>query len=158
MRVFVTLGLLFRDVYAPLLTVSAARAQTAPDHVAPDPPQQMMGDMIYKDIVSMMQTYGNDSNYFKYNNRELTDVERTEAAIGKIEGASLKLYKPAGGKGDSLYNRKEGEPRPDYVPPEGCRGDATCSCSECSERRFHEAPVGRKRATKKTRSTARGSV
>jgi copper resistance protein B len=28
---------------------------TAPDHVPPDPPQQMMGDMTYKEMVSMMQ-------------------------------------------------------------------------------------------------------
>jgi uncharacterized protein involved in copper resistance len=43
-----------------LLITSALHAQavpptTAPDHVPPDPPQEMMGDMTYKDMVSMMQ-------------------------------------------------------------------------------------------------------
>lgn len=91
---------------------------------------------------------------FKYNTREDTDTERTEEAIGNIEGRSLKLYKPAGGKGDSLYDRKVGEPSPDYVPPEGCCGDATCSCPNCCERRFHEAapaPTKPKRAKKTKR-------
>ncbi len=48
---------------ATFLITSAAQAQaappttptTAPDHIPPDPPQDTMGDMSYKDMVSMMQ-------------------------------------------------------------------------------------------------------
>jgi transposase-like protein len=54
---------------------------------------------------------------FKYNNRELSDVERTEAAIENGEGLHLRLYKPAAGSGPSLFDRKVGEPRPDYKEP-----------------------------------------
>jgi hypothetical protein len=52
---------------------------------------------------------------FKYNNRALSDVDRTEAAIGNIEGRRLTLYKSVEG-GDSLFSRKPGELRPDYIP------------------------------------------
>jgi len=48
---------------------------------------------------------------FKYNTREGTDTERSESAIGAIEGKRLTLYKPAGG-GASLFDRKPGEPAP----------------------------------------------
>jgi transposase-like protein len=58
---------------------------------------------------------------FKYNNRESTDVERTEKAIGQIEGRRLPLFKATNGKGNSLYNRKVGEPRPDYVPKDSAK-------------------------------------
>ena len=41
---------------ATLLLVSTVYAQAvAPDHVPPDPPQDVMADMSYKDMVSMMQ-------------------------------------------------------------------------------------------------------
>lgn len=55
---------------------------------------------------------------YKYNTRESSDVERTEAAIENIEGKSLKLHKPEGGKGDHLFDRKKGEPKPDYKSPD----------------------------------------
>jgi len=47
-------------VAAVLLTATTGHAQdapytTAPDHIPPAPPQQVMGDMPYKDMVSMMQ-------------------------------------------------------------------------------------------------------
>jgi hypothetical protein len=45
-----------------------------------------------------------------YNNRDMTDTERTEAAIGNIEGARVKLYKGTDGKGDSLFDHKANEP------------------------------------------------
>lgn len=53
---------------------------------------------------------------FKYNTREGTDTERTEAAIKNIEGKRLRLFKPVHGKGQSLFSRREGEPRPDVAP------------------------------------------
>ena len=46
---------------------------------------------------------------FNYNNRELPDVERTEAAIGQMEGRRLHLYKPTSGRGESLIDHKERE-------------------------------------------------
>ena len=54
---------------------------------------------------------------FKYNNRELSDVERTEAAIENIEGRRLTLYKSVEG-GESLYSRRPGEVRPDPSAPD----------------------------------------
>jgi hypothetical protein len=44
-------------------------------------------------------------------------VERTEAAIQNIEGRRLTLFKSVAG-GDSLFSRRPGELRPDYIPPE----------------------------------------
>jgi hypothetical protein len=52
---------------------------------------------------------------FKYNNRQASDVERTEKAIGNIEGKRLYLYKPAHGRGKSLFDRKVDEPVVDPV-------------------------------------------
>jgi len=54
----------------------------------------------------------------KYNTREMSDVERTEAAIGQAEGRRLPLYKPASGKGESLFRQKAGEPAPLVVGEE----------------------------------------
>lgn len=50
-------GVASRALGASLLIASAVPAQTPPgtDHVPPDPPQHVMGDMSYKDMVSMMQ-------------------------------------------------------------------------------------------------------
>jgi transposase-like protein len=50
-----------------------------------------------------------EENDFNYNNRGVSDVERAEAAIGQMEGRSVRLYKPRHGGGDSLYDHKEGE-------------------------------------------------
>ena len=49
----------------------------------------------------------------KYNTREPSDVERTEAAIENMEGLRLTLFKSVSG-GPSLLDRK-----PDYKPPKG---------------------------------------
>jgi hypothetical protein len=43
-----------------------------------------------------------EENDFNYNNRGVSDVERAEAAIGQMEGRSVRLYKPRHGGGDSL--------------------------------------------------------
>ncbi len=48
---------------------------------------------------------------YKYNTRGKTDAERTEAAIGNIEGRRLHLHKPASGDGASLFDGKKGERR-----------------------------------------------
>jgi transposase-like protein len=48
---------------------------------------------------------------YKYNTRQQSDIERTEAAIDNIEGKRLTLYKPVGG-GPSLFDHKAGEPAP----------------------------------------------
>jgi transposase-like protein len=48
---------------------------------------------------------------YKYNNRQVSDGERTSKAIGGIEGKRLKLYKSTSGIGDSLFDGKAGEPR-----------------------------------------------
>jgi hypothetical protein len=53
---------------------------------------------------------------FKYNNREMGDTERTELAIKNIEGKRLRLYKPEGGHGESLFDRKKGEPKEPLAP------------------------------------------
>lgn len=101
---------------------------------------------------------------FKYNRRTSPDVERTEAAISNMEGKRLHLYKPASGRGASLFGHKVDEPKPDYVTPggkverrrdepaprkrkvrktkvtapKGCTGDrATCPCSNCEAARFY---------------------
>ena len=55
---------------------------------------------------------------YKYNTREASDVERTEAAIENMEGLRLTLFKSVSG-GPSLFDRKPGEPKPDYKPPKG---------------------------------------
>jgi transposase-like protein len=78
---------------------------------------------------------------FKYNRRGASDVERTEAAIGNMEGKRLHLYKPANGRGESLFDRKVDEPRPDYVTPEG------------KPERRRDEPVSRKRRNIKRSAT-----
>ena len=45
----------------------------------------------------------------KYNNRDLSDVEVTEEAIGNVEGRKVTLFKSEGG-GDALFERKATDP------------------------------------------------
>lgn len=48
---------------------------------------------------------------YKYNTRNQSDTERTEAAIGRIEGKRVRLFKSeTGAAGDSLHDRKASEP------------------------------------------------
>jgi hypothetical protein len=49
---------------------------------------------------------------FKYNNREMSDTERTELAIKNAEGKRLALYQPKHGHVESLIDRKEDDPSP----------------------------------------------
>jgi hypothetical protein len=55
---------------------------------------------------------------FKYNTRDASDVVRTEAAIGNIEGVRIRLHKAADGKGESLYDRRADEPGKPHEPAE----------------------------------------
>lgn len=48
---------------------------------------------------------------YKYNTRGKTDAERTEQAIQNIEGRRLRLYQPASGSGEALFDGKAGERR-----------------------------------------------
>lgn len=102
----------------------------------------------------------------KYNTRDMSDVERTEAAIANIEGRRLSLYKSTIGKGESLFRQKAGDPAPlvvgeeprreEVTPrpkrakrksgstaakrvPRGCSGQPDCVCSDCEARRFYES-------------------
>ncbi len=47
---------------------------------------------------------------YKYNTRDQNDTERTESAIGKMEGRRVTLFKSESGEGDSLHDRKASEP------------------------------------------------
>jgi hypothetical protein len=60
---------------------------------------------------------------YKYNTREVSDTERTEAAIENIEGKALRLYKPASGHAESLFDRKVGEPKPMREPKPEAKED-----------------------------------
>jgi transposase-like protein len=48
---------------------------------------------------------------YKYNTRDQSDTERTEAAIDNAEGKRVTLFKSATGTGDSLIDTKAGEKR-----------------------------------------------
>ncbi|MGA7743861.1 MAG: transposase, partial [Polyangia bacterium] len=46
---------------------------------------------------------------YKYNTRDMSDTERTEAAIANMEGRRVTLYKRAYGTGDALIGHKSSE-------------------------------------------------
>jgi transposase-like protein len=71
-----------------------------------------------------LQKYLNEFDY-KFNTREQSDTERTEAAIGNIEGKRLTLYKATDGHGESLIDRKEDEPAAPRPRPEPRRKSKT---------------------------------
>ena len=104
---------------ATLLIVATAHAQvqadpptapttplapaTAPDHVPPDPPQSMMGDMTYKDMVSMMQM--DDTHRFgkvMLDQFEYRDTQEGAAGAWDAQG----WY---GGDYNKLWVKTEGE-------------------------------------------------
>jgi transposase-like protein len=72
---------------------------------------------------------------FKFNTRTASDVARTETAMEGMEGKSLRLYRPASGRGASLYKQRRGEPRPDYVAPDGEPVSAWAEPAEPRKRR-----------------------
>lgn len=76
---------------------------TAPDHVPPDPPQQMMGDMTYKEMVSMMQM----DDTHRFGKVMLDQFEWRDAQEG-AEGAwdAQAWY---GGDYNKLWIKTEGE-------------------------------------------------
>jgi len=93
---------------AVLFAATAGHAQdaphtTAPDHIPPDPPQQMMGDMSYKDMVSMMQM--DDTHPFgkvMLDQLEWRDAQEGGAATWDAQG----WY---GGDYNKLWVKTEGE-------------------------------------------------
>jgi hypothetical protein len=48
---------------------------------------------------------------YKYNTRDQSDTERTEAAIRNMEGRRVTLFKPSTGGGDFLIDSKAGQRR-----------------------------------------------
>jgi copper resistance protein B len=92
----------------PSNTAPPAAPITAPDHVPPDPPQEVMGDMAYKDMVSMMQM--DDARLFgkvMIDQLEWRDAQEGSAGAWDAEG----WY---GGDYNKLWVKTEGE-----VPPTG---------------------------------------
>jgi copper resistance protein B len=80
-----------------------AEADAASQHIPPDPPQQTMGDMSYKDMVSMMQM--DDTHRFgkvMLDQLEWRDAQEGAAAAWDAEG----WY---GGDYDKLWIKTEGE-------------------------------------------------
>ena len=105
-------GISAGNLCAALLITSTVHAQaypttpipgTAPDHVAPDPPRQMMGDMSYKDMVSMMQM--DDTHRFgkvMLDQFEWRDAQQGAAGAWDAQG----WY---GGDYNKLWIKTEGE-------------------------------------------------
>jgi len=56
------------------------------------------------------QRYAEEHDH-KYNNRDMSDTDVAEAAIGNMEGKRVTLFKSASGTGDSLFDNKQGEKR-----------------------------------------------
>jgi copper resistance protein B len=76
---------------------------TAPDHVAPDPPQQMMGDMTYKDMVSMMQM----DDTHRFGKVMLDQFEWRDAQDGAAGAWDAQAW--YGGDYNKLWIKTEGE-------------------------------------------------
>lgn len=91
-----------------LLLTTAARGQnapltTAPDHIPPAPPQEVMGDMSYKDMVAMMQM--DDTHLFgkvMLDQLEWRDAREGGAGAWDVQG----WY---GGDYNKLWVKSEGE-------------------------------------------------
>ena len=86
-------------LFAPV----AVYCQTAPDHVPPAPPREVMGDMTYKDMVSMMQM--DDTHPFgkvMLDQFEWRDTKEGGAAAWDAQG----WY---GGDYNKLWVKTEGE-------------------------------------------------
>ncbi len=82
---------------------TAPSPTTAPDHVPPDPPRQMMGDMSYKEMVSMMQM--DDTHRFgkvMLDQFEWRDAQQGAAGAWDAQG----WY---GGDYNKLWIKTEGE-------------------------------------------------
>jgi copper resistance protein B len=107
--------LLVSTVYA-----QAVPPSTAPDHVPPDPPQDVMGDMTYKDMVSMMQM--DDTHRFgkvMLDQFEWRDAQEGAAGAWDAQG----WY---GGDYNKLWVKTEGEAPPTGAErPPGVAGGVT---------------------------------
>jgi len=82
---------------------TAPSPTTAPDHVAPDPPQQMMGDMTYKDMVSMMQM----DDTHRFGKVMLDQFEWRDAQEGDAGAWDAQAW--YGGDYNKLWIKTEGE-------------------------------------------------
>jgi copper resistance protein B len=82
---------------------TAPSPTTAPDHVAPDPPQQMMGDMTYKDMVSMMQM----DDTHRFGKVMLDQFEWRDAQDGAAGAWDAQAW--YGGDYNKLWIKTEGE-------------------------------------------------
>ena len=90
-------------VSAVLLLLSAAAYAESADHVPPDPPQEIMGNMSYKDMVAMMQM--DDTHRFgkvMLDQLEWRDAQEGAAATWDAQG----WY---GGDYNKLWIKTEGE-------------------------------------------------
>ncbi len=84
-------------------TTPVVAPTTASDHIAPDPPQQMMGDMTYKDMVSMMQM----DDTHRFGKVMLDQLEWRDAQQG--DGAAWDAQAWYGGDYNKLWIKTEGE-------------------------------------------------
>lgn len=95
-------------VAVALWVATAAHSQetppaTAPDHIPPDPPHEVMGDMSYKDMVSMMQM--DDTHLFgKVMLDQLEWRDAQEGAVGAWDAEGW-----YGGDYSKLWVKTEGE-------------------------------------------------
>jgi len=89
-----------------LLACGAVQAQTPPadtNPVPPDPPQQVMGDMSYKDMVSMMQM----DDTHRFGKVMLDQLEWRDAQEGSVGAWDAEAW--YGGDYNKLWIKTEGE-------------------------------------------------
>lgn len=92
-------------LWAALSIASVAYGQTPPatDHIPPDPPQEVMGDMSYKDMVSMMQM----DDTHRFGKVMLDQLEWRDAQGGDASAWDAQAW--YGGDYNKLWLKTEGE-------------------------------------------------
>ena len=76
--------------------------------------ERVLLDLLSVDLYSLWDSSGIgylEEFDHKYNNRQKTDLQIVEAAIGNMEGRRVTLFKTKSGEGDSLIETKQGEKR-----------------------------------------------
>jgi copper resistance protein B len=103
-------GISAGSLCAALMITSTVHAQgypvsptTAPDHVPPDPPHQLMGDMTYKEMVSMMQM----DDTHRFGKVMLDQFEWRDAQEGAAGAWDAQAW--YGGDYNKLWIKTEGE-------------------------------------------------